>query len=84
MSTISEDELEAQNLNSNVKKPDRKPSGDDPISDYLLRTYYWIKSDYESTDGSIIIINLGCHVTVAAASSSSSNCARGSRNEDSD
>lgn len=45
MSTISEDELEAQNLNSNVKKPDRKPSGDDPISDYLLRTYYWINSD---------------------------------------
>jgi hypothetical protein len=45
MSTISEDELEAQNLNSNVKKPDRKPTGDDPISDWLLRTYYWINSD---------------------------------------
>jgi Inorganic H+ pyrophosphatase len=45
MSTISEDELEAQNLNSNVKKPDRKPTGDDPISDQLLRTYYWINSD---------------------------------------
>ena len=38
MSTISEDELESQNLSSNVKKPDRKPTGDDPISDQLLRT----------------------------------------------
>jgi hypothetical protein len=45
MSTISEDELESQNLSSNVKKPDRKPTGDDPISDQLLRTYYWINSD---------------------------------------
>jgi hypothetical protein len=45
MSTISEDELEAQNLNSNQKKPERKPSGDDPLSDWLLRNYYWINSD---------------------------------------
>jgi hypothetical protein len=36
---ISEDdELESQNLNAT--KPDRKPSGDDPVADWLLKMYY--------------------------------------------
>ena len=38
---VNEDELESQSL-SNQKKPERKPSGDDPIADYLLRLYYQI------------------------------------------
>ena len=45
MSVVSEDELEAQNLNSGTKKHDRKPSGDDPLSDWLLKMYYMINSN---------------------------------------
>jgi hypothetical protein len=36
----NDDELESQNLSGKKKSDDRKPSGDDPISDWLLKTYY--------------------------------------------
>ncbi len=39
-----DDELESQNL-SGKKSDDRKPSGDDPISDWLLQMYYAINKD---------------------------------------
>ena len=38
MEVLTDDELESQNFSG--KKSDRKPSGDDPISDYLLKVYY--------------------------------------------
>jgi hypothetical protein len=41
MDLSNDDELESQTL-SGKKSDDRKPSGDDPISDWLLRTYYTI------------------------------------------
>ena len=34
MSIVTESELESQSFK------DRKPSGDDPVSDWLLKTYY--------------------------------------------
>lgn len=41
MDIVNEDELESQTLRKNPNKSDeRKPSGDDPISDYLLKMYY--------------------------------------------
>lgn len=43
MNIVTESELESQPLGG--KKGDRKPSGDDPISDYLLKTYYKLSSD---------------------------------------
>lgn len=39
MEIINDDELESQTLHHH-KKHDRKPSGDDPISDWLLKFYY--------------------------------------------
>lgn len=39
MEIINDDELESQNL-SHPKKYDRKPTGDDPVSDWLLKMYY--------------------------------------------
>lgn len=41
---VNDDEMESQTL-SNGKKSSRKPSGDDPISDWLLRSYYLLRSD---------------------------------------
>jgi len=41
MEIINDDELESQNL-SYPKKHDRKPTGDDPVSDYLLKMYYML------------------------------------------
>lgn len=43
----NDDELESQNLRggSDYVKPYRKPTGDDPISDWLLKTYYSVNSD---------------------------------------
>jgi hypothetical protein len=41
MEIINDDELESQTL-SHPKKYDRKPTGDDPVSDYLLKMYYMI------------------------------------------
>ena len=45
MIVVSEDELEAQTLNNGVKKHDRKPTGDDPISDWLLKFYYTLNQN---------------------------------------
>jgi hypothetical protein len=39
-----DDELESQNL-SGKKSDDRKPSGDDPIADYMLKIYYLLRKD---------------------------------------
>lgn len=36
---VDDEELDHQNLNP-TKKHDRKPSGDDPLSDWLLKMYY--------------------------------------------
>lgn len=33
-------EMESQNLSGKKKTDDRKPSGNDPIADWLLKTYY--------------------------------------------
>lgn len=44
MSIIDESELESQAFRSS-KKDDRKPTGDDPVSDYLLKTYYMLQRD---------------------------------------
>lgn len=38
------DELESQNL-SGKRDDDRKPTGDDPVSDYLLKTYYLLNQN---------------------------------------
>lgn len=40
MSIITESELDHQPF-----KPDRKPSGDDPVSDWLLKVYYSLSRD---------------------------------------
>jgi hypothetical protein len=40
-----DDELESQNLSGNGKSDDRKPSGDDPVSDWLMKMYYYIMHD---------------------------------------
>jgi len=40
-----DDELESQNLKGTKKGDDRKPSGDDPISDWLLSIYYHLRKD---------------------------------------
>lgn len=42
MSIVTEPELESQPFKD--KRPE-KPSGDDPVSDWLLRTYYNLSSD---------------------------------------
>jgi hypothetical protein len=46
---MEDDELESQTLrtspNRNGKSDDRKPTGDDKISDWLLRTYYKLNKD---------------------------------------
>ena len=44
MEIVNDDELEGQTLHPG-KKHDRKPSGDDPISDYLLKTYYLLNQN---------------------------------------
>jgi hypothetical protein len=44
MDLHNDDELESQNL-SGKKSDDRKPSGDDPISDKLLGVYYLMRKD---------------------------------------
>ena len=44
MDLHNDDELESQNL-SGKKSDDRKPSGDDPISDKLLAVYYLMRKD---------------------------------------
>jgi hypothetical protein len=33
---VNDDELESQSFSPNRKGDDRKPSGDDPVSDWLL------------------------------------------------
>ena len=47
MDIVNDEELESQTLKGsrrqNGKFDDRKPSGDDPISDYLLKTYYMMQ-----------------------------------------
>jgi hypothetical protein len=40
----NDEELEAQNLQP-TKKHDRKPKGDDPLSDWLLKIYYMLNQD---------------------------------------
>ena len=45
INVVSDDELESQTLNNGTKKNDRKPSGDDPISDYLLSMYYTLNTN---------------------------------------
>lgn len=40
MDIVNDDELEGQSFNHHHKKHDRKPSGDDPVSDWLLKFYY--------------------------------------------
>lgn len=44
MSIVNESELEEQAFRTS-KHDDRKPSGDDPISDWLLKTYYYLQKD---------------------------------------
>jgi hypothetical protein len=44
MDLHNDDELESQTL-SGKKSDDRKPSGDDPIADQLLKIYYLLKRD---------------------------------------
>lgn len=48
MDPLSDEELESQTLSSHHSSKrkgsdDRKPSGNDPVSDWLLRTYYKLK-----------------------------------------
>ena len=43
MSIVTSAELEAQPFK------DRKPSGDDPVSDWLLKTYYFLTGDSGKT-----------------------------------
>jgi hypothetical protein len=45
MDNHHDDELESQSLSGNGKSDDRKPSGDDPISDWLLKQYYWLMNE---------------------------------------
>lgn len=40
-----DDELESQTLNQDKGKPYRKPTGDDPISDWLLKYYLYLESE---------------------------------------
>ncbi len=42
MDSHHDDELESQSLSGNGKSDDRKPTGDDPITDWLLKNYYWL------------------------------------------
>jgi hypothetical protein len=43
MNIVTEAELESQTFKE--KKSNRKPSGDDPYSDWLLKTYYTLSND---------------------------------------
>lgn len=43
MNIVTEAELESQPFKD--RKPDRKPSGDDPVSDWLLNMYYFLSRD---------------------------------------
>lgn len=49
MEIVNEDELESQTLKKPQKSDDRKPKGDDPISDYMLSIYY--KLSHSSMNG---------------------------------
>lgn len=40
---VNDEELESQNLSG--KKSDRKPSGDDPVADWLLSMYYTMNTN---------------------------------------
>ena len=39
---IINDDEDAESQNLHPSKGDRKPSGDDPVSDYLLSVYYYL------------------------------------------
>ncbi len=45
MDTRHDEELESQNLSGNGKSDDRKPSGDDPVADWLMKMYYYLMHD---------------------------------------
>lgn len=44
MSIETDLDLEGKNQFSR-SKPDRKPSGDDPVSDWLMKIYYSLQKD---------------------------------------
>ena len=44
MEIVNDDELESQTLNGR-KSDDRKPTGDDPIADQLLKYYYILNQE---------------------------------------
>jgi len=43
--TISDDSRDEEASFNGKKSPDRKPSGDDPLSDWLLKSYYTLNKD---------------------------------------
>lgn len=45
MSIVDERELEEQAFSSGGKFNERKPTGDDPIADWLLKTYHYLNKD---------------------------------------
>jgi hypothetical protein len=45
MDSHHDDDVESQSLSGNGKSDDRKPSGDDPITDWLLKNYYWLSNE---------------------------------------
>ena len=52
---MDDPEIESQSFKGG--KADRKPSGDDPVSDYLLKTYYNLMSD------SMKVVRLGIYAS---------------------
>jgi len=44
MNIVTEAELESQTF-KDVRKPEKKPSGDDPLADWLLKTYYTLSNE---------------------------------------
>lgn len=44
MSIVTETEMESQSFRGK-KSPDKKPSGDDPVSDWLLAKYYKLNDE---------------------------------------
>jgi hypothetical protein len=58
MSIVGGDELEEQAFRSS-KHDDKKPSGDDPISDWLLKSYYFLqKNNFQTAKIAIVVIPL--------------------------
>ena len=45
MSIVDSNDIDEESSFRGKKHDDRKPTGDDPIADWLLKTYYYLNKD---------------------------------------